>query len=268
MAMPVPIGAWRSFWVGSAGPFWYDDGADVADPDLEYDGLAVPLQSGFTTNAQINIAQAPVEDYQALRLVDVGVIAGDVIGPAASTDNAVARWDGITGKLIDDSLLIVDNIGHISSFGGNIVFPAAQVSSAGANTLDDYQEGSWTPGLTFGGAAVGLVLAEAAGYYTKVGRVVTTTGSLRLTAKGTSVGSAVLTGFPFPTITGAPYSQPRAGGVIGEAANFTTITNIHFYMDHTASVAALIFDLGSVVTDAHFQNTSYLFGISITYLTN
>jgi hypothetical protein len=43
MALPLPIGAWRSFWIGSMGPFWYDDGADAGDPDLEYDGAVAPF---------------------------------------------------------------------------------------------------------------------------------------------------------------------------------------------------------------------------------
>ena len=165
--LPAPIGAWRVVWLGSAGPFYFDDGADVGDPDLDYDGVAAPLQSGFTTDANINLAAAPVEDYQALRLVDVGVLVGDVVGPVASTDNAVARWDGITGKLIDNSVVIIDNTGNITgivdltatgdlklSTGKALIINAIQVVSdqlaaeadvaavsavtvtAGANTID------------------------------------------------------------------------------------------------------------------------------------
>lgn len=32
-----------------------------------------------------------------------GGAVGDVIGPASSTDNAIARWNGTTGKLLQDS---------------------------------------------------------------------------------------------------------------------------------------------------------------------
>ena len=121
MALPLPIGAWRSFWVGSSGPFWYDDGADAGDPDLEYDGAAAPLQSALTTNAQINVGQVPLVDYEVLRLVDVGVIVGNVIGPAASTDNAIARWDGATGLLLDNSTLFLDNSGNLSKITDDLL---------------------------------------------------------------------------------------------------------------------------------------------------
>jgi hypothetical protein len=69
---------------------------------------------------------------------------------------------------------------------GQIKFPATQVPSADANTLDDYEEGTWTMGIAFGGASVGVTYATAnAGKYTKIGRQVTVTGYIELlTSKG------------------------------------------------------------------------------------
>jgi len=52
--------------------------------------------------------------------------------------------------------------------GAGITFPASQSASTDANTLDDYEEGTWTPILaSFGGTGL-----AATGYYTKIGRVV------------------------------------------------------------------------------------------------
>lgn len=42
---------------------------------------------------------------------------GDVVGPASATDNAVARFDSTTGKLLQNSTLIVDDSGNISGAG-------------------------------------------------------------------------------------------------------------------------------------------------------
>jgi hypothetical protein len=39
---------------------------------------------------------------------------GDVTGPASSTDNAIARFDSVTGKLIQNSLVIVDDTGSVT----------------------------------------------------------------------------------------------------------------------------------------------------------
>lgn len=39
---------------------------------------------------------------------------GDVVGPGSSTDNAVARWDGVTGELLQDSVVIISDLGAIT----------------------------------------------------------------------------------------------------------------------------------------------------------
>ena len=69
--------------------------------------------------------------------------------------------------------------------------------TAAANALDDYEEGTWTMGVSFGGASVGVTYAANTGTYTKIGRQVTVNGLLTLSSKGSSTGSAAITGLPF-----------------------------------------------------------------------
>jgi len=61
---------------------------------------------------------------------------GDVVGPASATDNAVVRFNGTSGKLIQNSVVIVDDIGSltlpVSSNG--ITFPTG-------DTLHDFYAG-------------------------------------------------------------------------------------------------------------------------------
>lgn len=80
---------------------------------------------------------------------------------------------------------------------GQIKFPAAQQASADPNTLDDYEEGTWTPGLTFGGASTGIVYVNRIGRYTKIGRLVILEFDLSVSNKGTATGLALITGVPF-----------------------------------------------------------------------
>jgi hypothetical protein len=59
----------------------------------------------------------------------------------------------------------------INLTGGQIVFPATQNASSDANTLDDYEEGAWTP--TISGSSSGTVTTGTRyGSYTKIGRMV------------------------------------------------------------------------------------------------
>ena len=58
-----------------------------------------------------------------------------------------------------------------------IQFPATQAANAGANVLDDYEEGDWTPTLT-DGTDTSPAVAGDGGHYTKIGRMVCCTGRL------------------------------------------------------------------------------------------
>ena len=53
---------------------------------------------------------------QAGKLVDLSG-SGDVVGPASATDNAVARWDTTSGKLLQDSVVLVGDTGNVSGVG-------------------------------------------------------------------------------------------------------------------------------------------------------
>ena len=59
-----------------------------------------------------------------------------------------------------------------SQTGTGLTFPATQNASSNANTLDDYEEGTWYPRL-FSDSVEGTSYASQTGYYTKVGRLVT-----------------------------------------------------------------------------------------------
>ncbi|MFQ5880561.1 MAG: hypothetical protein ACE5IZ_10365, partial [Dehalococcoidia bacterium] len=80
---------------------------------------------------------------------------------------------------------------------GQVAFPATQSASANANTLDDYEEGTWTPAITFGGNAVGVTYSGQEARYTKIGRLVTIDCQMTLSSKGSSTGAALITGLPF-----------------------------------------------------------------------
>jgi hypothetical protein len=41
-------------------------------------------------------------------------LGGDVVGPASATNNAVARYDTTTGKLLQNSLVIIDDTGSVT----------------------------------------------------------------------------------------------------------------------------------------------------------
>ena len=104
--------------------------------------------------------------------------------------------------------------------GQGITFPATQVASSDVNTLDDYEEGTWTPAV--GGNATYTLQT---GNYTKIGRCVTARITLTINVLGTGSAS-VISGLPF-TATGSAGSY-FTGALFwsGAAANYVALVGV------------------------------------------
>ncbi|NBS68633.1 hypothetical protein EBT31_06920 [bacterium] len=153
--------------------------------------------------------------------------------------------------------------GGVLQLKSGITFPATQVASSDANTLDDYEEGTWTPSITFGGASVGMT-GTFAGRYTKVGRAVTVNGIMALTSKGSSTGIARIAGLPFT-------SANASGEYTAISIRLDRVSFADYpcgYVGPNASVVELenTTNAGTVssMTDSNFINTSVVI-INFTY---
>ena len=89
-------------------------------------------------------------------------------------------------------------VGGATPGTGGLAFPATAVAVADANTLDDYEEGTWTP-TNIGGALVVVGTFSSSGTYTKIGKVVIVAGTLNGTTSVaiTGGGNVVCGGLPF-----------------------------------------------------------------------
>ena len=119
-----------------------------------------------------------------------------------STDRTVTLPDAagtiqVSGNPISGTTGTFTGLVDISAAGaGQIQFPATQNASANANTLDDYEEGTFT--LT--PFTSGYTSSINAGVYTKVGRVVTIQYSVSFSAVGAQNSGVIFSGLPFAAI--------------------------------------------------------------------
>lgn len=97
--------------------------------------------------------------------------------------------------------------------GGGLTFPATQVPSAGANDLDDYEEGTWT-GTATADTGTFTTVSVTETVYTKIGRVVTIHGAVNVTTAGTAAGDIIVNGAPF-TAAGTTIGSGREYAVYG-----------------------------------------------------
>lgn len=144
--------------------------------------------------------------------------------------------------------------GTTFSVNGQYAFPATQNASSNANTLDDYEEGSWTPAITFGGGATGMTFSDQEGTYTKIGRHVFCRGSIQMSSKGTSTGVARMTGLPFAAASSKTssvvldYYSGMSSFTAGVAEVNGGAASANFYIPGASASAS--------ATDANFTNTS------------
>ena len=147
--------------------------------------------------------------------------------------------------------------------GAGITFPATQSASSDANTLDDYEEGSWTPALT-GTTAVSY--ANQVGRYTKIGRLVTIQFVLQ-----TNSQTYTSTGATF-AISGLPFAGTFPGYTAGDGvANLYSITFTGYVLCSVNSSSLNLTQIQSATAFSSLTNAAALPGFiisgTISYIT-
>jgi hypothetical protein len=148
--------------------------------------------------------------------------------------------------------------GLISANGGQIAFPATQNPSSDANTLDDYEEGTWTPVIAPSSGSI--TSYSSAGWYIKIGRSVTISGYFNLTNAGTGSGVCNLSSLPFTVANASfPSGNRNAIGVCREDA----ITGQLYQLAVQGGTTTGIFQ---ALTGSNISyTTGYVYVFTITY---
>jgi hypothetical protein len=218
-------------------------------------GSVVTSQYGHTADSTIIGATTNIGFY-------AGNTAAVTAGKAAygfRSDVNIATGGGTTYQLYMSGTATnyINGLVDISgASAGQIKFPATQNASADANTLDDYEEGTFTPAITLGGAAVGVTYSLQSGTYTKIGNRVLFTAQITLSAKGSSAGALLITGLPF-TVGGTlnPASAVRVSSVTSGVGD-TLVTGQSLTASSTVRLEKIVAGLATQLTDADVSATT------------
>jgi hypothetical protein len=165
-------------------------------------GFSLPKQSlfGWYYNTGISI------DW------DENVSGSDglgVFGVPLSRPNYAIRCEGTARVLFN---------GKLELGSGQLEFPATPNPSANPNTLDDYEEGSWLPGLAAHTTNPQVTYSVRSGTYVKVGGMVHLWGRIQLNGLGDpGAGRLSITGLPFPIKAGT-FGTGSVGSMSGWGA--------------------------------------------------
>jgi len=130
----------------------------------------------------------------ALSAVSGGTVNGAVTVTGALTTNGAF----VAGGTMKGASTIGVGNATPSTSGAGITFPSTDLHySTNANTLDDYEEGVFTPTISYSGSTSGIVYGSSrTGTYTKIGNVITVQLEVNVTNKGTGSGSVIVS-LPF-----------------------------------------------------------------------
>lgn len=136
--------------------------------------------------------------------------------------------------------------------GAGITFPATQSASSNANTLDDYEEGTWTPTLDSGGCS-------GTAYYTKIGRQVTVKGTITWTSNGAGPIGVTINNLPFAAAT-STYGFAGWFGIALDASD----TQVGSFINADSTLVFIGFPGGSGIDASRWLTGSTLI-FNVTY---
>lgn len=236
--------------IGSDGQVLTSGGVGVA-PSFETlagggETLAETLALGADANDVAITSLAKLEGVDPQVYIDLGTQGKVILEADVSVE--ISSPTEITGLL--------------TLTGGQIKFPASPSASGDANTLDDYEEGTWTPdfqGSTGSAGASNTNITSAT--YTKIGRKITVYFLIEWSNKGSWTGNLVLEGLPF-TVP----ANSRGAGTLNYLFN-VAITDFPMMLGVGGATYCSFFDTAqsAAVTVADCTVSVYMAG-SVTYM--
>lgn len=184
-----------------------------------------------------------------------------------SDGTGIFHVSGSGDVTVDNGNIVIGTAGKGIDFSSTANAPSGTL---GQEILDDYEEGSWTPGTTVGGG--GTITSTRSGYYTKIGRVVHVKFFVEASAVSGTRTTLTITGLPFQvdvTYTNGwveCYLLNNTGGLSDDFSHGMVWTN--------ATSNSLTFDIyettsGAPITSpASFIVAGTLISGHLTYFTN
>jgi hypothetical protein len=236
----IPYFSSTSTWASSAalaaGSLVLGGGAGVT-PATTTTGTGVVTALGVNTGT----AGAFVVNGGALGTPSSGTVTNLTGTASININGTVGATTPTTGSFTTMKASTGAAVGGATPGAGGIAFPATQVSVSDVNTLDDYEEGTFTATITCGVSGTITLTSGAGGdlcFYTKIGRMVEVNGYLSVASVSSPAGAFNVNGLPFTVFNSN--GNYAAVAVHGDGLNATAVTSLQGYAVRANTV--MVFD--------------------------
>lgn len=177
--------------------------------------------------------------------------------------------DDLQDEVVAVETVLNNSINVSANALASIKFPNAQVASANINTLDDYEEFTWTPTIASAGGGTPTYTTQV-GHYTKIGRLVFVHGAVQLATKNTlAPGNVVIGNLPFTSFS---TTNGYSCATIGKFQNMTSnVLSLSGYIEPNTTSIQLSHQTaaGTATTDTQVSDVSatVLLVFSAVYIT-
>ena len=187
--------------ITSTGNLIINDGGNIGSTS-DTDAISIASTGDVTLTQDLKIKDGGTIGSAS----DADAISIASTGDVTLTQNLKVKDGGTIGSASDADAITIASDGKVTlaetvTVSKGIKFPATQVASTDANTLDDYEEGTFTPVIR-GSTTAGTYELNTSfddGFYQKVGRVVTVRVVVALAGSITGGGTDnyIISGLPF-----------------------------------------------------------------------
>jgi hypothetical protein len=166
----------------------------------------------------------------------MGMLMADASDSAVGGVTYDANGGGIRIKSGGSTRMEVATAGDVTVSSGDIVFATAGkgiclgvTSNTDSNTLDDYEEGTWTPNVVSNGGSITAV--STSGIYTKIGNIVHVGARLVFSNYGSASGGLNITNLPVtPTVNSAVLGHNESTGNYNDGGFVSTNGYMYNYV--------------------------------------
>ena len=210
--------------------------------------LLPSITTSGDTNTGIYFPAADTVGVSTGGVERVRVDTAGFVGVGTASPTSLLHVGG-SSLLVTGSGDVTTGLGLLSVTGGQIVFPATANVSTGANTLDDYEEGTFTPTFTASTTNPTVTYqASTYGRYTKIGRTVFVDIRVNLaTMSSAGSGNIRIAGLPFTSFRFSQWS-------VGFFGNWTTAGPEVAYVEASNTYVNLATNSGGGVTQLSQAN--------------